>query len=276
MLVIPESEYSRRVPITIGTIHIDEIIDLITDEELKMASHQWQCGIISQKVVMKQMKLKENKDVLLQVKGEVKLTRKVVIPPLDTINVSGLSNIHKHSKQVNIVTEPREDEDQYTVPCYSYMRPGSKRAAVALRNLSEKPQVLKKGTVITRVQAANIVPPKLAPRFTNVNTNNANQSSEPSPECIEKLFSKLNISGVDEWSEENQLKLRQLFIKHHHIFALDDLELGKTDMVKHVRKLQSSWASAVVLVCKKDGALHFCIDLQKLNTHTIKDAQTLP
>ena len=32
MLVIPESEYSRRVPITIGTIHIDEIIDLITDE----------------------------------------------------------------------------------------------------------------------------------------------------------------------------------------------------------------------------------------------------
>ena len=35
MLVIPESEYSRRVPIMIGTIHIDEIIDLITEEELK-------------------------------------------------------------------------------------------------------------------------------------------------------------------------------------------------------------------------------------------------
>ena len=62
MLVIPESEYSRRVPITIGTIHIDEIIDLITDEELKLASCQWQCGIISRKVVMKQMQLKENKD----------------------------------------------------------------------------------------------------------------------------------------------------------------------------------------------------------------------
>ena len=34
MLVIPESEYSRGVPITIGTIHIDEIIDLITDKEM--------------------------------------------------------------------------------------------------------------------------------------------------------------------------------------------------------------------------------------------------
>ena len=47
MLVIPESEYSKRVPIMIGTIHIDEIIDLITDEELKIASHQWQHGIVS-------------------------------------------------------------------------------------------------------------------------------------------------------------------------------------------------------------------------------------
>ena len=104
-----------------------------------------------------------------------------------------------------------------------------------------------------------------------------------------------------------------MFIEHHNIFALDDLELGKTDMVKHVirlsddqpfhecyrrisphqydevkkhlkemleigaiRKWQSPWASAVVLVCKKDGALCFCIDLRKLNARTIKDAQTLP
>ena len=43
-----------------------------------------------------------------------------------------------------------------------------------------------------------------------------------------------------------------------------------------IRKPQSPWASAVMLVRKKDGALHFCIDLQKLNTHTVKDAQTLP
>ena len=80
MLVIPESEYSQRVPIMIGTIHIDEIIDLITKEELKLASRQWQCGIISRKVVMKQMQMKENRDILTQVKGEVKLTRKSCNP----------------------------------------------------------------------------------------------------------------------------------------------------------------------------------------------------
>ena len=43
-----------------------------------------------------------------------------------------------------------------------------------------------------------------------------------------------------------------------------------------IRKSQSPWASVVVLVCKKDGTLRFCIDLCKLNARTIKDAQTLP
>ena len=182
-----------------------------------------------------------------------------------------------------------------------------------LHNLSEKPQTLPKGTVIACVQAANLIPPKLAPRETNTNNNNDNTSSEPSPERIEKLFSKLNLSGADEWEETDRLELKRIFTTYHHIFALEDIELGKTDMVKHVirlndpvpfreryrripphqydevkkhlkemleigaiRKSQSPWASAVVLVRKKDGALRFCIDLRRLNARTVKDAQTLP
>ena len=35
-------------------------------------------------------------------------------------------------------------------------------------------------------------------------------------------------------------------------------------------------ASAVVLVWEKDGKLQFCIDLQKLNARTIKDAYSVP
>ena len=201
MLVIPESEYSRRVPVTIGTIHIDEIIDLITVEELKTANRQWKRGIISRKVVVKQLQMKENKDVLDHVKGDVKLTRKIVIPPLETIIVSGMTNVNKHSKRVNVITEPREDEDLFTVPCYSYMRPGSKRASVTLRNLSEQTQTLKKGTVIACIQAANLIPPKLAPRETNTNNNNDNGPWEPTKERIQKLFSKLNLSGADQWEE---------------------------------------------------------------------------
>ena len=107
--------------------------------------------------------------------------------------------------------------------------------------------------------------------------------------------------------------VRECIIKHNHVFAVDDLELGKTDLVKHeikldnyvpfkeryrripphqyeevrkhlnemleigaIRKSNSPWASAVVLVRKKDGSLRFCIDLRKLNVRTDKDAYSLP
>ena len=81
------------------------------------------------------------------------------------------------------------------------MRPGSKRATVTLRNLSEKPQTLIKGTVIACVQAANLIPPKLAPREANTNNNNDTTPIEPTTERIKKLFSKLNLSGADHWEE---------------------------------------------------------------------------
>ena len=37
----------------------------------------------------------------------------------------------------------------------------------------------------------------------------------------------------------------------------------------------SPWCNAVVLVRKKDGSLHFCIDCRKLNSLTVKDSHPL-
>ena len=342
MLVIPESQYAEKVPITLGTIHIDEIINVITDSELKNIDKSWQRGIISRKIAIRTAQLKENKSILAQVKGDVKLTRPTKIPAYQTITVSGMTNVTAHSKRVNVVTEPG-DKNQYTVPCYSYMRPGSRRANVVLQNLTGKTIELKRGLVVAQIQAANKVPPMLRtretasecasgkprkgsafergpPRHKQSNRNDSNNinekiasSDEPSKERIEKLFSKVDLSGADDWSEENRRKLHSLFIKYHGIFALEDLELGRTNIVKHkivledpkpfreryrripphqykevkehlkqmleigaIRKSNSPWASAVVLVRKKDGALRFCIDLRKLNARTVKDAQTLP
>ena len=43
-----------------------------------------------------------------------------------------------------------------------------------------------------------------------------------------------------------------------------------------IRRSFSLWASAVVLVRKKDEGLKFCIDLCKLNNRTVKDGYSLP
>ena len=43
-----------------------------------------------------------------------------------------------------------------------------------------------------------------------------------------------------------------------------------------IQPSNSPWCSAVVLIQKKDGGLHFCIDFQKLNAKTKKDSYPLP
>ena len=132
---------------------------------------------------------------------------------------------------------------------------------------------------------------------------------EPTPQRLNELFSKLDLTGIQEWPDDLQQQVHDLMVEYQHLFAFNDLKLGKISKVKHEIKLSnpvpfkdryrwipphelnevcnhlwdmlkvgaigksvSPWASPVVLVCKKDGSLRSCIDLWKLNSHTIKDA----
>ena len=52
---------------------------------------------------------------------------------------------------------------------------------------------------------------------------------ELTQECKEKLFSKLDLSSYDEWMKEQQYLVDSLIEHYHHIFAVDDLELGCTN-----------------------------------------------
>ena len=128
-----------------------------------------------------------------------------------------------------------------------------------------------------------------------------------------QILEQLDFKGIESWTEQQQQSVRKLLEEYQHLFALNLKELGKTSLVQHDIKLSdktpfkeqyrripphqyeearkhhqemldigaihwstSPWASPVVLVCKKDGSLQFCIDLRKFNNQTIKDAQSLP
>ena len=127
------------------------------------------------------------------------------------------------------------------------------------------------------------------------------------------VLEALDLDGLKEWPESEQKQAGELLLKWEHLFAHSNLDLGKTALTKHKIKLtdqtpfkehyrctpphmydgmrahiqemldisaihwsHSLWASAVVLVWKKDGGLRFCIDLRKLNNWTVKDTYSLP
>ena len=119
-----------------------------------------------------------------------------------------------------------------------------------------------------------------------------------------KLFDELDLSSLKSWTLELADAAHQLLAKYHDVFSLDPAELGCTHSTEHIIKVtddtpfkewfrqippplveevrnhlremlesgavrpsQSAWCNVMVLVQKKDGGLHFCIDFCHLNTH---------
>ena len=64
-------------------------------------------------------------------------------------------------------------------------------------NLSSRPVTLKKGTIVATIKAANIKPPMLAAKPQSNNNNNKKEEvPQKTPAWLEKLFSKLDLSGI--------------------------------------------------------------------------------
>ena len=64
------------------------------------------------------------------------------------------------------------------VQSYSFMKPGSSKVVVGIRNLTSKELVLKAGTVIGRIKAANAILPMLAPKSEKNLEQEQNSNSE--------------------------------------------------------------------------------------------------
>ena len=129
------------------------------------------------------------------------------------------------------------------------------------------------------------------------------------PEHIQNLYER-SIKDVDPQYHD---QIRSLLCEHADAFATHDLDLGcytqiqhrirtnetrpvkqrmrrtplgfESEEEKHVNQMlkegvivpsQSEWASAPVLIRKKDGSLRYCIDYRELNACTVKDTFPLP
>ena len=72
-LVMPDHTYGNRVPVTIGTLHIDMILDRASQKELESLSRAWDRGFVNRWIQVKRLQI-DNESQLSNIKGTVKLT----------------------------------------------------------------------------------------------------------------------------------------------------------------------------------------------------------
>ena len=217
-LVMSDHTYGDRVPVTIGTLHIDMMLDKATREELESLSRVWDRGFVNRRIQAKQLQLK-NESQLNNIKGTIRLTRNVKLKPGQTQKVKSRSNHPLNGKRVNVILEPTEEEEgSYTIPSYNFVKGNSRSVHVGLRNLSCRTVTLKKGTVVAQLSPANEIPKMLAPKSVDHELESVKNEGLKSnklefvdttdslpkltQERTEKLFSKLNLTGYDDWTPE--------------------------------------------------------------------------
>ena len=186
------------------------------------------------------------------------------------------------------------------------------QVGVALDNFQGTPVHLEKGINLGVVRAISAREIDHVSNELPVAVNAPVRASESPNGRLGKLLKLLNLPS-DNLSQVESTELQALLAEYHDVFALDDSELGCTDVLRHhidtgnsnpirqqpyrtpvvrreemremidtmqdqgvVKPSCSPWASPVVLVPKKDGTLRFCVDYRRLNMVTRKDVYPLP
>ena len=194
-----------------------------------------------------------------------------------------------YHKRVNVSVEPSEAHNEgehnfCTVPGYTFLKPGSGRVKVMIKNLTIRTVKVQQGSKISSMEAANTVPHMLvlqgsAPlptetkimKGTNVDipqqdlsmTNNEGTeqcatsicaddvgpsgnpievaTSKPEvdrmplpPDQMKLLFEQIKFEeGTSNWTEEQRKEVRKVIEEYSFLFAMNSLDLGRTDLVKH-------------------------------------------
>ena len=310
----------------VGSHVIDQVTNCISNEELQSLSQSWKVAYVST-IISKAMSVGDLEFDLDCVRGRVVTSEGVTIPTSQTIVVKGLTMITGHHKHVHVLMESSPKcVSVFILGNTSELKPGKSEVEVVIQNRSKKDMKVKWHTKFGTVIAANIV-------LTTQVSNDFDVDEQERVSCMLAQLESADIWGETpyesrdpkdilqkltllEWRSGN-LQLQQdtwdLIHEFACIFSQNDLDLGKTSIVKHsikvndpvpfkvwyrcippgmydevkvhiqemldagaIRPSNSPWASAVILVWKKDGKLWFCIDLWKLNARTIKDTYSLP
>ena len=185
------------------------------------------------------------------VRGRVITSEEVTIPTSQTIVVNRLTMIPGHHKHVHVLMEPSPKcVSVFILGNTSELKPGKSKVEVVIQNRSEKDVKLKPCTEIGTVIAANIVPitqvsndfdvdeqERVSCMLAQVESANILGETPHGSSDPKDILQKLNLSRMEEWEPQLQQEAQDLICKFACIFSQNDLDLGKTSIVKHSIKV---------------------------------------
>ena len=169
---------------------------------------------------------------------------------------------------------------------------------VTINNMSDKCVLIPPGTKVCHAEAVQMM----------------TQVSDESCDPHKQFFELFDFSQTHKNCDDTQFqKVKELLSEHKNTFSLHDFDIGKAKGIYHeinltdhkpfkdryrrippsmlqevrnhismmldtgvIKPSQSPYASPVVLVRKKSGALRFCVDFRRLNSISLKDCYGLP
>ena len=161
LLVLPTTEYQKRVSVTIGTSLTDMAVDSLGTLDQTKLTAPWKtmcCATQSQRKVQAQQ---------IQ-KNTITTTKPITLPPFSTTIVKGHTKLKGHGMKLYLIAEPSENNQLHPsmqcTPIYCNLEPGSNRANVGLRNVLAKQITIPSRTVVCQIQLANMVPKIQTPK----------------------------------------------------------------------------------------------------------------
>ena len=219
MLVIDDSPYGARVPVQVGTLHIDMMLDLASEEEKRKLNCQSERARMAQNLRMAGLQAEiPGKETfkLQEVKGLVHSMGKLELKPFEVVTVSGVMKGPAREsgfyKRVNVALKPIDKQKSgksclSSVPGYTFLKPGSSHVQVMLKNMSARTVTVHPGDTLANFEAANAVLHMLALKEAIRGTASSNRVHELA--CSRSQFKvALLMRNLDQkWTEHHCLML---------------------------------------------------------------------